>query len=63
MNCSDQYPLHTVTYRNLQVPVVLEPVAVKQEYKIEDDYAVYGTVNDIDIQVQYHLTFRNNQVD
>ncbi|KAF8366856.1 tlf-1 [Pristionchus pacificus] len=34
------------------VPVVLEPVAVKQEYKIEDDYAVYGTVNDIDIQIR-----------
>ncbi|GMT01144.1 hypothetical protein PENTCL1PPCAC_23318 [Pristionchus entomophagus] len=49
-NLSLNIPLREPTPEPM--PVVTQEVAVKKEYKIEDDYAIYGTVHDVDIQIR-----------
>ncbi|GMR54188.1 hypothetical protein PMAYCL1PPCAC_24383 [Pristionchus mayeri] len=49
-NLSLNVPLREPTPEPM--PVVPQQVEIVQEYKVEDDYAVYGTVNDIDVQIR-----------
>ncbi|GMT30552.1 hypothetical protein PFISCL1PPCAC_21849 [Pristionchus fissidentatus] len=49
-NLALDVPLHEPSPEPM--PVVVAPVVKQEEYRIEDDYKVYGTVNDIEIQIR-----------